>query len=181
MRVIHVVLLPTQSPNSFLSVRRSLIPICIGFLSMPCRILFLRVLILRMLFSKFVYTCVTQVNLICSHLSTFVGTFKVLSLIGYTFNRHPLIILCLTLMPSGLDFMRLVGPLLGIVCSLKTIMSHGFSNINMLCLVLSAKAEYRGVVNIVAQAAWLHNLLLELHCPLWRVMLCFVIMWVRFT
>ncbi|XP_021854633.2 uncharacterized mitochondrial protein AtMg00810-like [Spinacia oleracea] len=29
-----------------------------------------------------------------------------------------------------------------------------------------AKAEYRGVANVVAEACWLHNLLLELHCPL---------------
>ncbi|GKF28251.1 ribonuclease H-like domain-containing protein, partial [Tanacetum coccineum] len=30
----------------------------------------------------------------------------------------------------------------------------------------SAEAEYRGVVNIVAETAWLRNLLLELHAPL---------------
>lgn len=30
----------------------------------------------------------------------------------------------------------------------------------------SAKAEYRGVSNVVAEACWLHNLLLELHNPL---------------
>ncbi|GJV71157.1 ribonuclease H-like domain-containing protein [Tanacetum coccineum] len=30
----------------------------------------------------------------------------------------------------------------------------------------SAKAEYRGVANVVAETAWLHNLLLELHMPL---------------
>ncbi|XP_019102951.1 uncharacterized mitochondrial protein AtMg00810-like [Beta vulgaris subsp. vulgaris] len=30
----------------------------------------------------------------------------------------------------------------------------------------SAEAKYRGVANIVAEACWLRNLLLELHCPL---------------
>ncbi|GKE80326.1 ribonuclease H-like domain-containing protein, partial [Tanacetum coccineum] len=30
----------------------------------------------------------------------------------------------------------------------------------------SAKAEYRGVVNVVAETAWLWNLLLELHAPI---------------
>lgn len=30
----------------------------------------------------------------------------------------------------------------------------------------SAEAEYKGVTNAVAEACWLRNLLLELHCPL---------------
>ncbi|XP_021766583.1 uncharacterized protein LOC110731040 [Chenopodium quinoa] len=30
----------------------------------------------------------------------------------------------------------------------------------------SAEAEYRGVANVVAEACWLRNLILELHCPL---------------
>ncbi|XP_021846212.2 uncharacterized mitochondrial protein AtMg00810-like [Spinacia oleracea] len=30
----------------------------------------------------------------------------------------------------------------------------------------SAEAEYRGVANVVVEACWLRNLLLELHCPL---------------
>nr|GEX43842.1 lignin-forming anionic peroxidase-like [Tanacetum cinerariifolium]GEX43852.1 lignin-forming anionic peroxidase-like [Tanacetum cinerariifolium] len=30
----------------------------------------------------------------------------------------------------------------------------------------SAKAEYRGIANVVAQTAWIHNLLCELHTPL---------------
>ncbi|XP_021746962.1 uncharacterized protein LOC110712817 [Chenopodium quinoa] len=30
----------------------------------------------------------------------------------------------------------------------------------------SVEAEYRGVANVVAEACWLRNLLLELHCPL---------------
>ncbi|KAK4347055.1 hypothetical protein RND71_033394 [Anisodus tanguticus] len=30
----------------------------------------------------------------------------------------------------------------------------------------SAEAEYRGVMNVVAEICWLRNLLLELHCPL---------------
>ncbi|GJR12908.1 ribonuclease H-like domain-containing protein [Tanacetum coccineum] len=30
----------------------------------------------------------------------------------------------------------------------------------------SAEAEYRGVANVVAETAWLHNLLRELHSPL---------------
>ncbi|XP_021768029.1 uncharacterized protein LOC110732399 [Chenopodium quinoa] len=30
----------------------------------------------------------------------------------------------------------------------------------------SAEEEYRGVANVVSEACWLRNLLLELHCPL---------------
>lgn len=30
----------------------------------------------------------------------------------------------------------------------------------------SAEAEYKGVANAVAEACWIRNLLLELHCPL---------------
>nr|GFC00590.1 ribonuclease H-like domain-containing protein [Tanacetum cinerariifolium] len=30
----------------------------------------------------------------------------------------------------------------------------------------SAEAEYRGVANVVAETAWLNNLLRELHSPL---------------
>jgi hypothetical protein len=30
----------------------------------------------------------------------------------------------------------------------------------------SAKAEYRGVANVVSESCWLRNLLLELHCPI---------------
>ena len=30
----------------------------------------------------------------------------------------------------------------------------------------NTKGEYRGVANVVAESCWLHNLLLELHCPL---------------
>ncbi|KAI3514468.1 hypothetical protein L1887_12893 [Cichorium endivia] len=37
----------------------------------------------------------------------------------------------------------------------------------------SAEAEYRGVANVVAEAAWLRNLLLELHCPLTRATIVF--------
>lgn len=32
----------------------------------------------------------------------------------------------------------------------------------------SVEAEYRGVANVVTESAWLHNLLLKLHCPLSR-------------
>ncbi|GKC14039.1 ribonuclease H-like domain-containing protein [Tanacetum coccineum] len=34
------------------------------------------------------------------------------------------------------------------------------------CLVLVLRQEYRGVANVVAETAWLQNLLLELHAPL---------------
>ena len=37
----------------------------------------------------------------------------------------------------------------------------------------SAEAEYRGVANAVAEAAWLRNLLLELYCPVSRATLVF--------
>ncbi|XP_071715030.1 uncharacterized mitochondrial protein AtMg00810-like [Rutidosis leptorrhynchoides] len=37
----------------------------------------------------------------------------------------------------------------------------------------SAEAEYRGVANIVAESCWLHNLLLELHCPTSKATLVF--------
>jgi hypothetical protein len=32
----------------------------------------------------------------------------------------------------------------------------------------SAEAEYRGIANVVSELSWLHNLLLELGCPLSR-------------
>ncbi|KAJ9562193.1 hypothetical protein OSB04_007353 [Centaurea solstitialis] len=35
----------------------------------------------------------------------------------------------------------------------------------------SAEAEYRGIANVVAEAAWLRNLLLELSCPLSRAIM----------
>ncbi|KAJ9561483.1 hypothetical protein OSB04_006643 [Centaurea solstitialis] len=38
---------------------------------------------------------------------------------------------------------------------------------------LSAEAEYRGIANVVAEAAWLRNLLLELSCPLSRATVVF--------
>ena len=37
----------------------------------------------------------------------------------------------------------------------------------------SAEAEYRGVANVVAEASWLRNLLLELSCPLTRTTVVF--------
>ncbi|XP_071732211.1 uncharacterized mitochondrial protein AtMg00810-like [Rutidosis leptorrhynchoides] len=37
----------------------------------------------------------------------------------------------------------------------------------------SAEAEYRGVVNVVAESCWLRNLLLELHCPIPKATLVF--------
>ncbi|KAJ9547325.1 hypothetical protein OSB04_019868 [Centaurea solstitialis] len=37
----------------------------------------------------------------------------------------------------------------------------------------SAEAEYRGIANVVAEAAWLRNLLLELSCPLSRAIVVF--------
>ncbi|GJZ92745.1 ribonuclease H-like domain-containing protein [Tanacetum coccineum] len=37
----------------------------------------------------------------------------------------------------------------------------------------SAEAEYRGVANVVAETAWLHNLLLELHSPLFTATLVY--------
>jgi histone deacetylase 1/2 len=32
----------------------------------------------------------------------------------------------------------------------------------------SAEAEYRGVANVVSESCWLRNLLLELHCPIYK-------------
>ncbi|XP_071740352.1 uncharacterized mitochondrial protein AtMg00810-like [Rutidosis leptorrhynchoides] len=40
----------------------------------------------------------------------------------------------------------------------------------------SAEAEYRGVANVVAESCWLRNLLLELHCPISKATIVFVIM-----
>ncbi|GJR30202.1 ribonuclease H-like domain-containing protein [Tanacetum coccineum] len=40
----------------------------------------------------------------------------------------------------------------------------------------SAEAEYRGVANVVAETAWIRNLLLELHTPLFTYSLSIVIM-----
>lgn len=35
----------------------------------------------------------------------------------------------------------------------------------------NSEAEYRGVVNVVFESCWLHNILLELHCPIQKVTL----------
>ncbi|KAK4380351.1 hypothetical protein RND71_002213 [Anisodus tanguticus] len=37
----------------------------------------------------------------------------------------------------------------------------------------SAEAEYRGVANVVLESCWLHNLLLELHCPIQKATLVY--------
>ncbi|GKC94081.1 ribonuclease H-like domain-containing protein [Tanacetum coccineum] len=37
----------------------------------------------------------------------------------------------------------------------------------------SAEAEYRGVANVVAETAWIHNFLLELHAPLHTAVLVY--------
>ncbi|XP_021771730.1 uncharacterized protein LOC110735859 [Chenopodium quinoa] len=42
------------------------------------------------------------------------------------------------------------------------------------------EAEYRGVANVIAETCWLRNLLLELQCPLRRLLLFIVIMSVQF-
>ncbi|GJT13205.1 ribonuclease H-like domain-containing protein [Tanacetum coccineum] len=44
----------------------------------------------------------------------------------------------------------------------------------------SAEAEYRGVANVVAETAWIRNLLLELHTPSLLLLLSIVIMFVCF-
>nr|GFA23406.1 ribonuclease H-like domain-containing protein [Tanacetum cinerariifolium] len=43
----------------------------------------------------------------------------------------------------------------------------------------SAEVEYRGVVNVVAETAWIRNLLCELHTPLFTSTLVFVTIQVR--
>jgi len=37
----------------------------------------------------------------------------------------------------------------------------------------SAEAEYRGAVNVVSKSSWLHNLFLELHCPIHKATLVY--------
>ncbi|XP_060190864.1 uncharacterized mitochondrial protein AtMg00810-like [Lycium barbarum] len=37
----------------------------------------------------------------------------------------------------------------------------------------SAEAEYRGVANVVSESCWIHNLLLELHCPVRKATLVY--------
>ncbi|KAJ9539514.1 hypothetical protein OSB04_032247 [Centaurea solstitialis] len=49
---------------------------------------------------------------------------------------------------------------------------YNFGVINVVSR-LSAEAEYRGIANVVAEAAWLRNLLLELSCPLSRATVVF--------
>ena len=44
----------------------------------------------------------------------------------------------------------------------------------------SAEAEYRAVANVVSETCWLHNLLLELHCPLTKATLVYCTMLVQF-
>jgi len=39
----------------------------------------------------------------------------------------------------------------------------------------SAEVEYRGVGNVVSESCWLRNLLLELHYPIRKVIVCFLV------
>nr|GEY50881.1 ribonuclease H-like domain-containing protein [Tanacetum cinerariifolium] len=70
-------------------------------------------------------------------------------------------------------------PLQGIVCSLVIISCPGLPSARLHCLApvlrhnivvtlshFSAEVEYRGIANVVAETAWIRNLLLELHAPL---------------
>ncbi|XP_021730593.1 uncharacterized protein LOC110697532 [Chenopodium quinoa] len=53
-----------------------------------------------------------------------------------------------------------------IAASLGTTSFLGHLSVNIFCLNRLQESEYRGVANAVSEACWLHNLLLELHCPL---------------
>nr|GEW75662.1 protein DJ-1 homolog C [Tanacetum cinerariifolium] len=65
-----------------------------------------------------------------------------------------------------------VDPHLGIVCFLATIFYHGLRNVMVPCRS-SAEAEYRGIANVVAETAWIRNLLCELHTNLFTATLVY--------
>ncbi|GKC61729.1 ribonuclease H-like domain-containing protein [Tanacetum coccineum] len=59
-----------------------------------------------------------------------------------------------------------VDRLQGIVCFLATILLSWSETLSATLSRSSAKAEYRGVANVIAETCWLRNLLRELHTPL---------------
>ncbi|GJU38622.1 ribonuclease H-like domain-containing protein [Tanacetum coccineum] len=96
----------------------------------------------------------------------FCAMFMGLLTMVFSYMSHPLLNSLLIQM-----LIRLVAPLLidlplGIVCFLVITFCLGLPNNRLHCLVLVLRQEYRGVANVVAETAWLQNLLLELHAPL---------------
>nr|GFB55666.1 ribonuclease H-like domain-containing protein [Tanacetum cinerariifolium] len=89
-----------------------------------------------MQFNRFASTCMTLVNLISLPLIVYYPTFEELWILDFT---------CTLLLPSLL---------------------LGSSKCQQTIARSSAEAEYRGVANVVAETAWLRNLLRELHYPL---------------
>nr|GEZ41511.1 ribonuclease H-like domain-containing protein [Tanacetum cinerariifolium] len=59
-----------------------------------------------------------------------------------------------------------VGPHPGIACFLVIIFYHGMRNVRLPCLVLVLKLNIEVLANVVAETAWIQNLLCELHTPL---------------
>ncbi|KAJ9563615.1 hypothetical protein OSB04_008775 [Centaurea solstitialis] len=75
-------------------------------------------------------------------------------------------------MPTGPGVLLHVGPLQGFVSIWVIISFLGPPNDNMSFLVLAPRPS-TGIANVVAETAWLRNLLLELYCPLSRATVVF--------
>lgn len=101
-------------------------------------------------------------NIICKAHSHMVSTFVHLMLIVW-FR---------ILMLIGSGVLRHTGQLLGSVSISGTISFLGPRSVNTFCLGLPLKSSI-GVANVVAEAAWIQIILLELSCPLKRTMIVF--------
>nr|GEZ17775.1 ribonuclease H-like domain-containing protein [Tanacetum cinerariifolium] len=66
-----------------------------------------------------------------------------------------------------------VSPHPGITCFLATVFYHGMRNVRLPCLVLVLKLNIEVLANVVAETAWIRNLLCELHTPLFTATLVY--------
>ncbi|KAJ9557675.1 hypothetical protein OSB04_012289 [Centaurea solstitialis] len=107
------------------------------------------------------------------HLNALKRILRVLCLMVFILRRQPLIAWLPIRMPTGPAVLTHVGPPQGFVSIWVTISYLGPPNGSMFVSRSSAEAEYRGIANVVAETAWLRNLLLELCCPLSRATVVF--------
>lgn len=141
---IHATLLLTQSLNYLLMVFLSLIPLSIPSLLVLCNISHLLVLILPMLFDKYVCSFITHVSHTYLLLNISFTMFKVCYLMVCQFVLNLLISWSLTLTLIGLVVPILVGPPSGFVFILVIILSLGHPNVNMLSLAHPMKLSIMG-------------------------------------
>jgi len=79
-------------------------------------------------------------------------------------------------MQIGLAVQTLEGPLLAYCVELGDNLISWSAKHQPTLSWSNAKAEYRGVANVVSEPCWIRNLLLELHCPITTLLWSIVIM-----